>query len=1010
MSAPVEVQRLVERFQASLDSHQDGPARQARLWRDFLRPLFSALGWNMDPSDRGAEAVQELVQEPASHVGGTTKPPDYSLRIAGRRCFFLQVKSPSLHLPGDPAPAYQLRRYAWSAHLPLSILSDFAEFAVYDGRVKPTPGDKAHQARLLSFTFRDYLDRWDELAGLFSKEAVLKGSLDRFAPPAKGRRGTARVDAAFLAQLEGWRETLAQHIALRNPGIGSQDLPIAVQATLDRILFLRICEDRGTEPPNRLQGLTNGADVYPRLVQVFRQADARYHAGLFPFRAGKGRLGSPDRLTSDLHIDDNVLKPLIRGLYYPESPYEFSVLPADLLGQVYERFLGSVIRLTPAGHAQVEQKPEVKKAGGVFYTPTYIVEYIVQQTVGQKCQGKAPKDIATLRILDPACGSGSFLLGAYQYLLDWYLADYLRSGPEQHAKAATIYRSATGWRLTTAERTRILTRHLYGVDIDAQAVEVTKRSLLLKLLEGETRESLQAQPKRFSARAMPNLDGNITCGNSLRSFDWHAAFPVPFQAGGFDVVIGNPPYIRIQTLKEWAPLEVAHHKDRYATARKGNYDLFVVFVERSLQLLSPQGRLGFILPHKFFNADYGEPLRRLLAAGRHLSHVVHFGHQQVFEGATTYTCLMFLDAAPGTHVRFDSVSDLDAWRQGREPPSLHVPLPSVSAAPWNFSARAGGALRGRLMAFPTPLRDHAKIFQGLVTGADKVFVLEPLPHPTARHVAVRAADGSTWTLEPDLLKPFLRHVSLGRYARPHAAHGLMFPYEIKAGRARLLLAEEIAAKYPQTWAYLLAHAPTLKKREGATWNHAQWYAFGRSQNLAAFDAPKLIVQVISQTGRHAFDDAARYFTGGGNGPYYGVRWRDPASPLALAYLQGLLNSRLLDWLLHGISTPFRGGYWSYGKRFLEQLPIRLLDLTDPADRAHHQRMVTLVDQQRALHNDLALAKTAPQQAFLARQIAATDQQIDALVYALYGLTDQEIALVEADLPSLPTPSPASAPH
>lgn len=191
-----------------------------------------------------------------------------------------------------------------------------------------------------------------------------------------------------------------------------RNLNFAVQATLDRIIFLRICEDRGIEPLNRLQGVTNGAGIYARLAQIFRQADDRYNSGLFHFRAEKTRAGSPDEFTLALRIDDKPLKEIINGLYYPQSPYEFSVLPADILGQVYERFLGKVIRLTSGGQARVEEKPEVKKAGGVFYTPTYIVEYIVKQTLGDLCEGKTPKDVAKLKVLDPACGSGSFLIGA----------------------------------------------------------------------------------------------------------------------------------------------------------------------------------------------------------------------------------------------------------------------------------------------------------------------------------------------------------------------------------------------------------------------------------------------------------------------------------------------------------------------------------------------------------------------------------------------------------------------
>ena len=275
-----------------------------------------------------------------------------------------------------------------------------------------------------------------------------------------------------------------------------------------------------------------------------------------------------------------MLKSIFRGLYYPDSPYEFSVLPVEILGHVYEQFLGKVIRLTAGHMAKVEEKPEVKKAGGVYYTPSYIVDYIVQNTVGRLLEGKTPKEAARLTVLDPACGSGSFLVGAYRHLLEWHLKQYEEDGPEKHKKE--MFQAAGGvWRLTTAEKKRILLNNIYGVDIDPQAVEVTKLSLLLKVLEGESQETIETQRKLFHERALPDLAGNIKCGNSLIGPDFYEgrdrrrcwtrrsgtgstsstgtrSFHRIMKAGGFDAVIGNPPYIRIQTMQDTNSEQVSY--------------------------------------------------------------------------------------------------------------------------------------------------------------------------------------------------------------------------------------------------------------------------------------------------------------------------------------------------------------------------------------------------------------------------------------------------------------------
>ena len=512
MSAPKEILRLVATFEQHLDSYKSGQYNEAQLRTEFLDPFFKALGWDMDNTQGLAEAYKDVVHEDAIRIGGAVKAPDYCFRIGGTRKFFLEAKKPSVAISEETPAAYQLRRYAWSAKLPLSILSDFEEFAVYDCRIKPNKTDSAATARVFLCRFQDYPEKWEWISSVFSKDAVLKGSFDKYAEENKAKRGTAEVDDDFLATIENWRSELAKNLALRNSRLSQRELNFAVQRIIDRVIFLRICEDRGIELYGRLQALTNGPGIYHLLCEVFEDADAKYNSGLFHFKAEKGRHELPDEITLDLDIDDKLLRDLLRGLYYPESPYEFTVFSSDILGQVYEQFLGKVIRLTEGHHAVVEDKPEVKKAGGVYYTPTYIVDYIVKQTVGKLVEGKNPKQVAKLRILDPACGSGSFLINAYQFLLDWHHVWYLSHNPQNLTKGRdpVLVQTTTGWKLAITERKRILLNNIYGVDIDPQAVEVTKLSLLLKVLEGESEQTIQPYLRLFQQRALvfPRKNGH----------------------------------------------------------------------------------------------------------------------------------------------------------------------------------------------------------------------------------------------------------------------------------------------------------------------------------------------------------------------------------------------------------------------------------------------------------------------------------------------------------------------
>jgi len=354
--APPIIATLIDRFEQNRESYKSQGYNETQLRREFLDPFFEALGWDVANKQGHAEAYKDVIHEDAIKIGGYTKAPDYCFRIGGARKFFLEAKKPAVNLKDDLSPAYQLRRYAWSAKLPLSILTDFEEFVVYDCRTRPNLSDKPSAGRILYLTYRDYLTRWDEIASIFTKDAVLKGSFDKYAVTDR-KRGTATVDAEFLKEIETWREALAKNLAVRNPKLSVHELNFAVQRTIDRLIFLRICEDRGVEPYAQLQALLNGQNIYGRLRYLYEQADDRYNSGLFHFHPEKDRAESPDDLTPRLKIDDKVLKDILSRLYYPQSPYEFSVFPTEILGQVYEQFLGKVIRLTAGHQAKVEEKP-----------------------------------------------------------------------------------------------------------------------------------------------------------------------------------------------------------------------------------------------------------------------------------------------------------------------------------------------------------------------------------------------------------------------------------------------------------------------------------------------------------------------------------------------------------------------------------------------------------------------------------------------------------------------------
>ncbi|MFA5867560.1 MAG: TaqI-like C-terminal specificity domain-containing protein [Actinomycetota bacterium] len=1002
MAAPQAIIELIERYEQNREQYRAGVYSEAEIRTEFIDPLFEALGWDIANKKARAEQYKDVVREASVDVEGKAKKPDYEFRIGGTRKFYVEAKKPSINLKEDMGVAFQIRRYAWSAKLPLGIITDFEEFAVYDCRTKPNVTDKAGVGRLNYYTYKDYADKWDEIAGIFSQDAILKGAFDKYAISDK-KRGTQTVDEAFLKEIESWREELAKNIAIRNKHLTVEQLNYSVQQTIDRIIFLRICEDRGVESYGDLQKIASGKEVYKALLKHFLYADERYNSGLFHFKKEKDIAEDPDDLTPSLTIDDKTIKEIIKRIYYPNCPYEFSVISADILGQVYERFLGKVIRLTEGHQAKVEDKPEVKKAGGVYYTPTYIVDYIVKNTVGKLVEGKTPKDVDKLNILDPACGSGSFLIGAYQFLLDWYLEYYRNHEPAKllKGKSPKLYESSSGYRLTLPERRRILINNIHGVDIDSQAVEVTKLSLLLKVLEDETQRTL------FDKRVLPDLSANIKCGNSLigtdyfaekliiepeelariNPMDWEQAFPEVFgtpkysssdpdgsarrgnrEAGGFDAVIGNPPYVRQEILGDAFKAYAKAHFKTYA----GTADLYTYFIEKGVGLLKKGGHFGIIVANKWMRANYGEPLRKWLKE-QHIEGIIDFGDLPVFQTATTYPCILTIGKDGTTRTfqaaKIDSLDfdDLALYVKERE---YTVNQTSLDDKGWPLANEVVQALLDKLKSKGVPLGEYVggKIYRGFLTGFNDAFVVDKATRD-------RLIDEDPKS--HDLVMPWLRGRDIKRWKVDYPDLFVLYiPWDLDIGT------------YPAVEAHLKSFRKELEDRPEAKAGRFPWFALSRyaSEYFEDFKEPKIVYPNICRKPEFAFDNKGVL----ANQKCYII-------PLEDKYLLGVLNSKLNNFLFQHMLPKLRGGFYEPSSVFFVQFPIKVPDDSIQSEKNMKADIIRLSDNMLRLMNKIPQAKTPTERESLQRQIDATDRQINQLVYELYDLTPEEIKIVEGSI-------------
>ena len=995
-STPPRIIELVETFDRNIETYHSQQYNETQLRREFIDPFFEELGWDVSNKQGYAQAYKEVIHEDAVKVGTATKAPDYSFRIGGVRKFFLEAKKPSINIGGDPHPAYQLRRYAWSAKLPVSILTDFEEFAVYDCQMRPKQTDGASTARIMFLTCKDYIDKWNEIADVFSKEAILKGSFDKFAVSPKGKRGTTTVDTEFLAEIENWRQILAKVIALRNRTLSIRELNFAVQRTIDRILFLRMCEDRGIENYGQLLKISAGDRTYLRLCEIFEKADQIYNSGLFHFTDETDRAEPPDKLTLNLIIDDKDLKWILHNLYYPQSPYEFSVLPPEILGNVYEQFLGKVILVSPARHVKIEPKPEVKKAGGIYYTPDYIVDYIVKNTVGKLLEDKTPKQIENLKILDPACGSGSFLLGAYTYLLNYIRDWYVESNPAKYTKQ--IYQGRGGqWFLTIAEKKKILLNNIFGVDIDSQAVEVTKLSLLLKVLEGENSQTLENQYRLFHERALPDLGNNIKCGNSLigpdffdnpdidssdeelqqkiNAFDWKKEFPQIFErkTPGFDTIIGNPPWL----MAGYYMMDSLDHLRKKFTSAYGKFDMYYIFVEKGLSLLSDVGLFGMIVPNKLFHTRAASSLRSSLSKSKYIRSIVDFGDEQIFSGATNYSCILFLQKYSGVNPKYAKAKEgLEIVQE------FEVPWSAFLSDTWHFEEQSIRRLFEKIETVGKSLEEiTARFGTGVQSGADRLLMLD----------STAAKDQS---LETELLHQVFRGRNIRRYVVYTDPKLLIFPYKVKNGEFVILTEAELR-KRANVYNLLFENKTELAQRvwfgKGAEELSGKWYGMMYLDSYDSFAHPHILTPSLSNHSNFTLGTGDLFVTGTA-----GVTSIIPNKDMKedIRYLLGLLNSSLINFHATTHSPVFSGGYYKFSSPYLKKLPIRRINFSNQNDKAKHNKMVKLVERMLDLHKKLTAAKVPDEKTQLQRQITATDSQIDNLVYDLYSLTPEEIKIVE----------------
>ena len=997
------IKELVEKFKSNYKQFHSSDYNETLTRQDFINPFFEYLGWDISNKEGLSQTYRDVIHEDKLKIGKETKAPDYSFRIGGNRVFFVEAKKPSRNLKEDSDAAYQIRRYAWSGKLAVSILTDFEEFAIYDCSKKPSPNDKASMSRIEYINYEDYLNRFDFLYDTFAKENVLRGSLEKYNADTKSKKGTESVDIDFLNSLDDLRTKLASNISKLN-SLSLRDLNFAVQHIIDRIIFLRVAEDRGVENYGDLREACSGNNYYKNIVEIFKKSDGKYNSGIFDF--------SKDKITQNIEVDNKVIKEIINDLYYPKSPYEFSVISVEIIGNAYEQFLGKTITIGKNSKAKIELKPEVRKAGGVYYTPEYIVDYIVDNTVGEKIKGKTPKEIANIKIVDPACGSGSFLIGAYKYLLNYHREYYSKQGKKKFLGSKEDAITEDG-ELALWVKKQILINNIFGVDIDSNAVEVTKLSLLLKCMENETPASIMNNQSLFNERALPSLDENIKCGNSLigndfysggdslnidietqykiNCFDWEREFSLIFKSGGFDIVIGNPPYV-----KEYTDREIFENikKSKLVKYYQGKMDLWYFFVCFGLDILKNNGKLGFIAPNNWITNSGASILRNKILTDTKILKYVDFGDFKVFADAGIQTMVFILNK--------ENISEdyqLDYYKVLNK----NISILDLS----NFLFKD---IKNEDISIIKTIMSKNKMLNDIITfvDANKEAILNKIKEKgnyylnednTAQGIVYpqdylneknrlvlggdfKVGDGifvindkekNQLNLQKEELK-LIRPVYTTEQIKRYYANSINKEWVIYTGSTFKNINE--MKKYPN----IKKHLDKFKKV--ITSDNAP-YGLHRARKESFFNGEKIIaVRKCVDRPIFSYVDFNSYVSA----TFYVIK---PAN-IDLKYLTGILNSKLIAFWLKN-KGKMQGSNYQVDKEPLLNIPI-----VNTKDEKVKSKLVKLVDNIIAINKKLVGENNPNTKEILERQIRALDGEIDRLVYGLYGLTDEEVGIIEGD--------------
>jgi len=933
-----KIQKLVEKYKKTKTDNKLKTYSEEDTIQGFILPLFEILGWNI----KNKEEVSSQ-----DHIKGSGRP-DHTFRINGITQFYLESKKLNEDLD-DEKFSFQAINYSWNKGVTYAVLTDFEGIKVFNAqRIDKTD----LMDKLVFEIFYDkYISDFETL-WLLSKKSFQKKELDTFAEKYGKKEKSISVVTVIKKlneDIQEFREWLNRQFKNSNEKLNlSKDvIDEGVQKLLDRLIFLRVAEDREVES-NILKNLLREAEKsksyepFQAMTDIFRQLDKIYDSNLFskhPFEGWE-------------LWDNKGFEKMMDKLYGKKGQYEynFKEMPADVLGTVYENYLNYKLTQSKKG-VNVEKDVKKRKERGIFYTPTFIVDYIVRNTLKPVLDNcKSVADLKKIKVLDPACGSGSFLIRALEAIAEKY---------KEFGIDGSVKR-------------QIILENLFGVDLDMQAVEIARLNLLINSLD--------------SKEILPKLDDNIKNGNSL-TFKWKEEFSGVFKQGGFDVIIGNPPYIKEFVNKE--AFDGLHDNPYY----QGKMDLWTMFACISIDLLKDNGVMGFIAPNNWVTNAGASIMRNKILTDGELKTFIDFGDYKVFQQAGIQTMIyIFEKQKPSKKYEIDylrindkNVSEekliLDIFGEKQK---IEIEPEKLIDKNITFSNQESSSIFDKIIKKGSFYLLDDDLTQGIVPNPDIVNSrnIDKISINDVKKFDIKINDGvfvipknylDISDTEKKYIKPLFDTEQIDRYKfnKNNEKELIYIPKKEKISENSILIQ------------HLNKYRPIMEERRENLSGSIKYYNLHWPRNQKYFEKGSKIISVRKckiPSFSYTEDECYVMLT-------FNVIKTDKIN---LKYLIGILNSKLIYFWLKQ-KGKLQGDMFQIDTEPLQQIPICV------GDKEQQKEIIVLVDKMISLNKELnEELENSNKWENTKSEIEKTDKKIDEEVYKLYGLNEEEIKIIEGN--------------